>query len=60
MILFRNTDNNRVMQIPDEEAFIYDRASNWVRVLAEVTNSREARILLTPPTVVIPKRKATK
>jgi len=40
MILFKNTDNGRVFQIPENEAFIYDRASNFVRVLAEVPLSR--------------------
>ena len=41
MILFKNTDNGRILQVPDNEAFIYDRASNFERVLAEVPKRQD-------------------
>lgn len=36
MPAFLNTDNGRVIQVADDEAFIYDRASNFKRVKEEL------------------------
>jgi hypothetical protein len=56
MPAFRNTDNGRVIEVAESEAFIYEKASNFERVTEE---KPPAPVPLAPtPTKTRAKKKA--